>query len=108
MPGNDASTLPLIAVSAMERNAPPGHEPLNWFLLCSEGEADSDNTTRIVGLYERFWGIEEYFQVIKSGCQVDRRQFDDTEDMLKCLEFEATTAWRVFDLHRMAKYEPNL
>ena len=107
-PGKNASTLPLIAVSAMERKAPTGHEPLNWFLLCSEGEADSDNAARIVGWYEKRWGIEEYFRVVKSGCQVEKRQFDDAEDMLKCLAFDAITAWRVFDLHRMAKYEPNL
>ncbi len=82
--------------------------PLNWFLLCSEGETDSDNAARIVGWYEKRWGIEEYFWVVKSGCQVEKRQFDDAEDMLKCLAFDAITAWRVFYLHRMAKYEPNL
>ena len=46
--------------------------------------------------------------MIKSGCQFEKRQFDDSEDMLKCLAFDAITAWRVFDLHRMAKYVPNL
>ena len=46
--------------------------------------------------------------MVKSGYQVEKRQFDDAEDMLKRLAFDATTAWRVFDLHQMAKYEPNL
>lgn len=46
--------------------------------------------------------------MIKSGCQFEKRQFDDTKDMLKCLAFDTITAWRVFDLHRMAKYQPNL
>ena len=46
--------------------------------------------------------------MIKSDSQVEKCQFDDTKDMLKCLAFDATCAWRFFDLHRMAKYQPNL
>ena len=30
-----------------------------------------------------------------------------THDLLKCLAFDAITAWRVFDLQRLAKYERN-
>ncbi|MDE0308696.1 MAG: hypothetical protein OXI60_02535 [Acidiferrobacterales bacterium] len=44
---------------------------------------------------------------MKIGCQIEKRQFDDAEDLLKCPAFGAIAAWRVFDLHRMAKYEPD-
>ena len=107
-PGKGTEQVPLIAVSVLEDQPPAGVKaPLNWFLLCTEGEASADNAVRICQWYEARWGIEEYFRTLKTGCQIEKRQFDDAEDLLKCLAFDAITAWRVFDLHRMAKYEPD-
>ena len=92
MPGNDASMLLLITVSAKGRKLPTYQEPLIWFLLCSEGETDPASTTRIAGWYGRRWTIEESSQVIKSGYQVEKRQFDETENMLMRVAFDAITA----------------
>ena len=106
-PGKRTDTLPVIAVSVLEERPPARvKEPLNWLLLCSEGEADAANAIRICQWYESRWGIEEYFRVLKSGCRVEKRKFDDVEDLLKCLAFDAITAWRVFDRQRQAKYQP--
>ncbi len=107
-PGASTDSVPVTAVSVLEESPPAGvKEPLNWFLLCSEGGADADNAVRICEWYEARWGIEEFFRVLKSGCQSEARRFDDAEDLLKCLAFDAITAWRVFDLQRLAKCEPD-
>ena len=91
-------------MSVLEERPPArAKEPLNWLLLCSEGEADAANAIRICQWYESRWGIEEYFRVLKSSCRVEKRKFEDVEDLLKCLVFDAITAWRVFDLQRQAK-----
>ncbi len=79
---------------------------MNWLLLCSEGAADAASARRICQWYEKRWSIEEYFRALKSGAQVEKRRFDDAHDLLKCLAFDVITAWRVFDLQRLTKYEP--
>ena len=106
-PGTGRDSLPLIAVSAREDHPPAGvKKPLNWLLLCSEGEADASNALRICQWYEARWGIEEYFRVLKSGTRISKRQCDDAVDLVKCLAFDAITAWRVFELQRLARSEP--
>ena len=100
--------LPVIAVSVKEDQPPADiQSPLNWLLLCTEGEADAGNALRICQWYETRWGIEEYFLVLKSGCTIQQRQFHTTQALLMSMVFDAITAWRVFDLQRRAKREPN-
>ena len=105
-PDNKPQTLPMIAVYAHEPEPPRGVEALDWLLLCSEGEAGLENARRILHWYRRRWVIEEFFRVLKSGTRIEKRMFDDAEDLRKCLAFDAITAWRVFDLERMARDKP--
>ncbi len=101
--------LPVIAVSTKEDHPPSDiKSPLNWLLLCTEGEVDADNALRLCKWYETRWGIEEYFRTLKSGSKIENRQFLTTSALLKSLVFDAITAWRVFDLHQRAKLEPDL
>ncbi len=105
-PGKCEDNLPMVAVSVIEEpSSSKNNAPLNWLLLCSEGAADAASARRICQWYEKRWSIEEYFRVLKSGAQVEKRRFDDAHDLLKCLAFDVITAWRVFDLQRLAKYE---
>ncbi len=93
---------------ASARWSPAGiKEPLNWLLVSSEGEADARSADRLRQWYEKRWGIEEFFRVLKTGTRIEDRRFDDAADLLKCLAFDAVVAWRVFDLQRVAKREPD-
>jgi len=108
-PGNARKSIPLIAVSAREKGrskSARGRQPLNWLLLCSEGEADARHAVQICQWYEARWSIEEYIRTLKTGCRSQERQFDDRQDLLKCLAFDAIAAWRVLSLQRLAKYQP--
>ena len=62
---------------------------------------------RIVGWYEARWGIEEYFRVLKSGTRIEDRRLQDADALVKCLAFDAITAWRVFNLDRYARDAPD-
>jgi len=44
--------------------------------------------------------------VLKSGMQTEYRRFDDGDDILKCLAFDAITGWRVFELYKIVKTDP--
>ena len=62
---------------------------------------------KIVLFWKVRWGIEEYFRTLKTGCQIEKRQFDYAGDLLKCMAFDAISSWRVLDLQRLAKNEPD-
>ena len=107
-PGSSGASLPMVAVLAQESAASSKGSPLRWLLLCTEGEASADNALRILHWYRRRWVVEEFFRILKSGTRIESRQFDEADDLLKCLAFDSITAWRVFDLQRMARDQPHL
>ena len=93
-------------VRVLETDPPAGQEPLEWLLVSSEGGPTAEWAERIVGWYEARWGIEEYFRVLKEGTRMEDRRLQEAEALVKCLAFDAVTAWRVFSLDRYARDEP--
>ncbi len=95
------------AVRVLEPDPPAGHEALEWLLVSSEGGPTAEWAERIVGWYEARWGIEEYFRVLKSGTRIEDRRLHEADALVKCLAFDAITAWRVFNLDRYARDAPD-
>ena len=94
------------AVRVLETAPPAGQPPLEWLLLSSEGGRTAEWAERIVGWYEARWGIEEYFRVLKSGTRIEDRRLREADALIKCLAFDAISAWRVFSLDRYARDAP--
>ena len=94
-------------VRVLETEPPAGHEPLEWLLVSSEGGPTAEWAERIVGWYEARWGIEEYFRVLKSGTRIEDRRLREADALVKCLAFDAITAWRVCSLDRYARDAPD-
>ena len=94
-------------VRVLETNPLAGHQPLEWLLVSSEGGPTAEWAERIVGWYEARWGIEEYFRVLKSGTRIADRRLQEADALVKCLAFDAVTAWRVFSLDRYARDAPD-
>ncbi len=104
--GQSPASLPMTAVLMTEHRPEVSGEPLHWLLLCSEGLASSGWAKRIKKWYETRWSIEEYFRVLKSGTRIEDRRLNQAEDLRKCLAYDAIIAWRVFDLGRAARHQP--
>ncbi len=102
----EVAPLPAWLVRVLEPDPPPGEEGLEWLLLSSEGAATAQWAERIVSWYERRWGIEEYFRLLKTGTRIEDRRLRDAEALGKCLVFDVITAWRVFSLDRYARDAP--
>lgn len=90
-------------VRVLETDPPAGQAPLEWLLVSSEGGPTAEWAERIVGWYEARWGIEEYFRVLKSGTRIEDRRLQEADALVKCLAFDAITAWRVCSLNRYAR-----
>ena len=93
-------------VRVLETEPPAGHAPLEWLLVSSEGSPTAAWAERIVGWYEARWGIEEYFRVLKSGTRIEDRRLREADALVKCLAFDAITAWQVCSLDRYARDAP--
>ena len=98
--------LPVWLVRVLEPEPPAGQAALEWLLVSSEGEATAEWAARIVGWYETRWGIEEYFRLLKTGTRIEDRRLREADALVKCLMFDAITAWQVFSLARYARDAP--
>ena len=107
-PGRSRQTLPVTAVLASERKAPGSSgRPLHWLLLSTDAAPDIQGAQETVSRYEARWSIEEYNKVLKQGTRIEDRRLGGADDLRRCLAFDAVIAWRVFDIQRAAKAEPD-
>mgnify|MGYP006174302781 CR=1 FL=1 len=68
----------------IERDPPPGAEPVHWRLLTTHDVPDARAAWRIVGWYKQRWTIEQLFRVLKSqGLQLEDSQLETAERLLK-------------------------
>ncbi len=106
--GTGSPSLPVIAVSVKEDQPPGGiKSPLNWLLICTEGEADADNAARICRWYETRWRIKEYFRVLKRGYKIEEDLYTGAGVRSERMALHSVVAWRVFGLQRCVKLEPD-
>jgi hypothetical protein len=87
-PDGPARDLPasvaLTFIEVIERDPPPGAEPVHWRLLTTHDVPDARAAWRIVGWYKQRWTIEQLFRVLKSqGLQLEDSQLETAERLLK-------------------------
>jgi len=64
--------FPVYAVYATEIDCPEGETPLSWMLLTTEVVEDALMASTILRWYTYRWRVEDYHQILKSGCQSER------------------------------------
>lgn len=104
-------TLPPATINVVlvrEINPPPGEEPVEWLLLTSL-PVDTDEAVRlIVQYYCVRWMIEVFFRVLKSGCRVEERRFEELDRLLNCLAVYLIVAWRTLYVCRLGRSCPDV
>ena len=60
----------------------------------------------VADLYRLRWRVELLFRVLKTGTRIEDRRLQAADALMKCLAFDAVTAWRVFSLQRYARDAP--
>jgi hypothetical protein len=58
--------------------------------------------------YCKRWGIEEWHRALKSGCQVEQREFETAEHLQRVLAFDLMVAWRVLACVKLGRALPQL
>ena len=100
--------LTVTCVIAKEMDPPPGVQPLEWRLLTNRKVNNLAEATEIVEWYRCRWAIEEFFNVLKNGCQVEALQLEDRLKLELALSVYMVVSWRLAHLQRMGRIHPDL
>lgn len=110
-PSRPDRQLPPITVNvvlAQEVHAPAGEEPIEWILLTSLPVHEVGQVDEVLQFYCVRWMIEIFFRVLKVGCHVEDRRFENYERLLRCLAVYLIVAWRTLCVCRYSRACPEL
>ncbi len=95
--------LDLWVIRVWEKNTPAGEEPLEWILLTNVPVTDAAQAEERIDWYKRRAIIEELHKGMKTGCGVERMQFEKIEPLepaIALISAVATTLLRLRDAAR--------
>lgn len=98
-----AEFVDVSVVQVCEVDPPAGEKPIEWTLLTSEPVDTAEQAWRVVDHYCARWRIEEYFKALKSGCSFEKRQFENSDALLRILGLLAPIAWQLLALRVLAR-----
>jgi len=91
------------AVMVREIAAPPLEEPIEWILLTSLPIKTKADLQLVIHYYTLRWLIELFFKILKSGCRIECRRFEQIDRFLSALATYMIVAWRSFYVCRLSR-----
>jgi hypothetical protein len=103
--------LPPVTVNVVlvsEVNPPSDDVPIEWLLLSSMPIDTEEQVRQIIQYYCVRWMIEIFFRVLKSGCRVEERLFEQMDRLLTCMAVYVIVAWRTLYVCRLGRSCPEM
>jgi len=103
--------LPPVEVTVLmaeEVRAPKGEKPITWILVTNLQIKTAEQAIEKMQWYLCRWQIEIFFRILKSGCKVEKLQFECTERLEPALAMYMIVAWRVLYLTLLGRECPDL
>ncbi len=103
--------LPTVTVNVVlvsEIDPPPNDVPVEWLLLTSLPVDEIEHVRQVIQYYCVRWMIEVFFRVLKSGCRVEDRRFENIDRFLPCLATYMIVAWRTLYVCRLGRGCPDI
>jgi hypothetical protein len=107
-PGGALANVEVNCVLVREEAPPEGAEAIEWLLLTSLPIDTPEQVLVVVEHYCVRWGIEVYFRVLKSGCQVEQSQLETAEGFKAFLALQMIVAWRVLYVLMLGRECPEM
>jgi hypothetical protein len=101
------SSLELNLVFAREVDTPPGLQPVEWLLYTDLPVDTAEQILEVLRIYRARWNIEIYFDALKNGCAVQKRQLASLDALLIALMIFLPIAWRMMLLRALAERQPD-
>ena len=103
--------LPAVSVNVVlvrEIAPPSGEDAVEWILLTNLPIANIEQVREVIQDYCVRWMIEVFFRVLKSGCRVEERRFEQVDRLLPCLGVYLIVAWRTLYVCRLGRSCPDI
>jgi hypothetical protein len=104
----DFTELTQWVVETHEIGAPKGVEPLCWVLWTSLPVNSFEEACEAIKYYEKRWLIEEFHKAIKTGCQLESRQYMEAQSLEAVAGMTCVLAIRLLQLKTVAMTQPDL
>jgi hypothetical protein len=101
------ASLTLGFVRVWEPTPPEGEQPVEWLLITNEPCETPEEVVRVVDLYRCRWIIEEFFKALKTGCALEKRQFESREALLNILALFLPIAVHLLWIRSCARDTPD-
>lgn len=98
--------LNLNVVAVTEQNPPPDTQPIQWILITTQPINSLQDIQSVVDHYKLRWHIEQYHLILKSGCRIEKVQFETAQRIIKILAVFAPIACRILTLTYLARINP--
>lgn len=105
--GSPRELINLNLVEIKEVKEPKNAEPLRWILWTTEPAATLNDALEIVRIYKLRWKIEEFNLILKSGCRIEKVQFETADRLAKVVAIYAPIAVRILQLRDWSRLEPD-
>ena len=93
-------------VEVREVRSRRGTTPLHWLLWTSLPVATLDDALAVSGMYEQRWLIEELHKAMKTGCQLESRQYESAHCLEAIAGMTSVLAVRLLALKQLARSAP--
>jgi len=106
--GRRLDPITIQVIHCVEKDPPNDQDKVEWFLLTSLPVHDSQTVTDIVNWYLCRWQIEVFFKTLKSGCLIEKLQFESFKATSNCIALYMIIAWRILYLTTLGRLCPEI
>ncbi|OGB20599.1 MAG: hypothetical protein A3I66_22790 [Burkholderiales bacterium RIFCSPLOWO2_02_FULL_57_36] len=106
--GQGLAEVEVYATWAIETAPPEGVDPIEWMLLSSVPTQTLEQALERLSWYARRWTIETWHRVLKSGCQIEARQFGDAQRFMRATALFAVIGWRILYATLLGRLDADL
>jgi hypothetical protein len=99
--------LPITIIRVWERTPPAGEQPVEWVLATNLPVTSAAEAVAVVDRYRSRWVIEEFFQAVKTGCALERRQLETYRRIVNALALFAPIAARLLLIRSESRVFPD-
>jgi len=106
--GKKLNPITINVIHCVEKSPPSEEDKVEWFLLTSLPISDAEAVINIVNWYLCRWQIEIFFKILKSGCTIEKLQFESFKATSNCIALYLIVAWRVLYLTTLGRVCPDI
>ncbi len=104
----ECKSVMVYVVHCSEVNPPSEKEKVEWLLLTSYPVETADTAIEVIHWYLCRWQIETFFKILKSGCTVEKLQFETLRATQNCIALYLIIAWRILYLTFLGRHCPEM